>query len=167
MNYQQRIIAIIGIAVKSIRTMDKASFDVKLSEAKWSKKELLGHLIDSAYNNHQRFLRAGSKSNLIFEGYDQDEWVRLNNYQARTLDDVLATWITANQHLCLLLENLPIESLERTTAEHNFHVIGMNRPEAGSPSSLSYLIWDYIFHLEYHLAQIIPDYQSLNLPFKV
>ncbi len=37
----------------------------------------------------------------------------------------------------------------------------MNRPAKGAPSSLAYLIWDYLFHIEYHLAQIIPDYKKL------
>ncbi|MEM6770857.1 MAG: DinB family protein, partial [Bacteroidota bacterium] len=55
----------------------------------WSKQEILGHLVDSAYNNHQRFLRAPGQGDLRFPGYDQDEWVRRNGYQNRPSEEVI------------------------------------------------------------------------------
>ncbi len=129
---------------------------------KWSKKELLGHLVDSAYNNHQRFLRAASQDNLVFWGYDQDDWVIRNNYQARTWKEILATWLTVNCHLLELIQAIDDDLLYRKTTDHNFDKICMNLLESKEETCLNYLIWDYIFHLEYHLVQLLPDYQSIH-----
>ena len=68
--------------------------------------------------------------------------------------------MTVNQHLAVLLEGLPKELLTQETTQHNFYQICMNRPKEGETSSLAYLIWDYLFHLEHHLAQILPNYHN-------
>lgn len=122
---------------------------------KWSKKEILGHLIDSAYNNHQRFLRAEKKGNLIFEGYDQDEWVTRNNYQNRGSKEVISLFNAAQLHISHLISAIDEEVLMQTTSDHNFDMICMERVENGKPSSLGYLIGDYIGHLEHHLKQVV------------
>lgn len=165
-NYSQTLHQIILNAYHLFQKESKASFAQKPNSEKWSKKEILGHLIDSAYNNHQRFLRAEDQGNLIFQGYRQDEWVKKNNYQNRQLEEIVDSWKFANLHLCQLIANLPDDLLRQETTEHNFHIIGMNRPEEGEPSSLSYLIWDYIFHLEHHLGQILESYKLISEPFK-
>lgn len=164
--YSQTLRQIILNAYALLSEQSESSFSQKASPEKWSKKEILGHLIDSAYNNHQRFLRAETQGNLIFQGYHPDEWVRKNNYQNRELEDVLETWKLANLHLCHLIAHLPNNLLKQQTTAHNFHLIGMNRPEEGTPSSLSYLIWDYIFHLEHHLAQLLEEYKKINNSFQ-
>jgi len=121
---------------------------------KWSKKEILGHLIDSAYNNHQRFLKAEKKHNLIFEGYDQNEWVANNNYQNRDVKEIISLFISSNQHIAHLISQLKEEDLIANTSDHNFDKICMNLVEKGKPTSLAYLIEDYIFHLQHHLGQV-------------
>ena len=150
-----------------ILQLDEAEFSHKESKDTWSKKEILGHLVDSAYNNHQRFLRASSQENFVFDGYTQDDWVALNNYQERPLKELVSLWAQVNLHLCHLIDNLPEHLVNHKTTEHNFHKIGMNRPKEGEEKSLSYLIWDYVFHVEHHLAQIIEDYQKINGEFEV
>ena len=154
--------SIISTASANIERMERDELNFKRSPEKWSKKEILGHLVDSAYNNHQRFLRAQQQGHLNFSTYDQNDWVVKNNYQNRDLDDVLETWNTANLHLYELINALPEEVLYGTTTDHNFHKICFNRLKENESTSLNYLIWDYLEHLEYHLAQIIPDYEKIN-----
>ncbi len=161
MVYHQTLNKIIATVPAQIKAIDQATMNFKPKPAKWSKKELLGHLVDSAYNNHQRFLRAEEQDNLIFQGYDQDDWVIKNNYQNRETDEILNLWILSNQHLSVLIENLPKSILKKETTEHTFHKICMNLLKEDEPTSLSYLIEDYIFHLEYHLAQLITDYRQI------
>jgi len=166
MKYYETLHNIIQQALPQLQSIDQKEFNLKPSVSKWSKKELMGHLIDSACNNHQRFLRAEQQGNLIFWGYDQDHWVVKNNYQNRDLEEVLATWLAVNQHLGYLIKGLSEELLNKETTEHNFHKICMNLLQEKEISTLSYLVWDYLFHIEYHLNQIIPVYQKINSPFQ-
>lgn len=153
------LIKIIDQATASIKQMAIEEMQSRPGNNKWSKKEILGHLIDSAYNNHLRFLRAGAQEDLIFDGYNQNEWVIKNNYQQRAVNNILDTWTTVNQHLGYLLEQLPEPLLSRETTKHNFHQICMRPVKEDSVTKLAYLVEDYIFHLEHHLAQIIEGYQ--------
>ncbi len=164
--YAQTLIQIVQTTVRHIAALDDATFTQKPTPQKWSKQEMLGHLIDSAYNNHQRFLRAEQQGNLVFPGYDPDDWVQKNGYQSRDRVEVLHLWVQTNEHLAHLINQLPDELMMQETRDHNFHVIGMNRPEEGSQSCLAYLVWDYLFHLEHHLSQIVPIYQKQVKPFE-
>lgn len=155
---------IIVTATPQLKELDVEEFGIRPAQGKWSPKEILGHLIDSAYNNHQRFLRAAHQDNLIFRGYDQINWVNLNQYQRRAKDEILFTWVTVNQHLSILIEGLSDDLLEDLTTDHNFHEIGMHAIAADQPASLGYLIWDYLHHLEHHLSQLLPAYIKINGP---
>lgn len=156
---------IIDLTQPALNSIDEKVFNHKPAPNKWSKKEILGHLIDSAYNNHQRFLRANSQENLVFQGYNQTEWVTLNNYQHRNKKEVIDTWITVNRHLGYLMDQISQEAGTKLTKEHNFHLICMTPIKEDSTTTLSYLIWDYLFHLEHHLKQILPNYSPINEPF--
>lgn len=165
MKYHEKISEILTIAASQINKIDEATMSLKPVRDKWSKREILGHLVDSAYNNHQRFINANTQDHLIFEGYDQDEWVIRNGYQNRTTLEVVDLWLASNFHLSCMIKELPGTLLNRKTTQHHFHKMCMQLIPEGEPSSLSYLIWDYIYHMEYHLKQIIPDYVELNEPF--
>ncbi len=138
-----------------LRSLDADEMSHKPRPNKWSKKEILGHLVDSAFNNYQRFIRAGKQGNLIFDGYDQDDWVSKNNYQNRDLGEVISLFILINKHIADLISQLKEEEINKATSDHNFDKICMNHVEQGQPSSLAYLIEDYIFHINHHLRQII------------
>ena len=159
--YATRLRQIIEATTPQIEQLDEADFSSKPSPNKWSKKEILGHLIDSAYNNHQRFLRAESQGDLFFLGYKQEEWVEKNQYQNRPQAEVLLLWKMVNEHLAVVIDSIPEEVMMKETIQHNFDVIGMTLIEEGTPSSLSYLIWDYVFHLEHHMKQILPGYEPI------
>ena len=143
-----------------LRQIPEAEFSRKASPDKWSGKEILGHLIDSAYNNHRRFLRALDQEDLIFTGYDQEAWVLLNGYQEREGSEVIETFLLVQQHLAALISRLPEERLNTMTTRHEFHRMAMRSVEENTPSSLGFLIEDYLFHLVHHLRQIIPDFQG-------
>ena len=165
MDYSQLLNKIIANANDQIDQLTDHEVAFKPTPEQWSKKELVGHLIDSAYNNHQRFLRASTQDDLIFQGYDQNNWVVMNNYQKRDWEALVATWVTANAHLGQLIDGLPSALLNRPTPKHNFHHICMNRIHEKETTTLAYLIWDYLFHLEHHLIQLLPKYTKITPDF--
>src|SRR5262245_44465345 len=73
---------------------------------KWSKKEIIGHLIDSASNNHQRFVRLQLASGLALPNYGQDDWVSRQNYQLYNWIDLVKFWMIYNKHLLHVLKNI-------------------------------------------------------------
>jgi hypothetical protein len=121
--------------------MDDATFSKKDDPNKWSKKEILGHLIDSATNNHQRFIRAQFEHNPEIV-YDQVNWNRFSYYQQMNSRELIQFWLSYNKHLISLIKNMPKESLTRTCSV------------AGDLLTLEFLIKDYVVHLEHHLKQI-------------
>jgi len=165
MNHSDILVQIVASAQPQLQAISEETFSFKPQPEKWSKKEILGHLIDSAHNNYQRFIGAAYQDDLIFSGYAQAEWVLKNQYQNRDSTELITLWALTNRHIAQMVEQLSPEYLNRETTAHNFHLISMKRiPKEGDPSSLSYLIWDYLFHLEHHLNQILPTYQSINPP---
>jgi hypothetical protein len=110
----------------------------------WSKKEILGHLIDSAANNHQRFVRAQLAPSLELPGYEQERWVAAQHYAMESWPDLVNLWLLYNRHLVHLIRTLPEESLATPCT------IGAN---AAVP--LSAIVSGYVDHLEHHLAQIL------------
>ena len=111
---------------------------------RWSKKEILGHLIDSAANNHQRFVRAQSAPRLEFPTYEQEFWVATQSYATEPWPDLVNLWLLLNRHLLHVVKAMPPEVLS-----HEF-VIG-GRPAV----TLEALIADYLRHMDNHLAQLL------------
>jgi hypothetical protein len=111
----------------------------------WSPKQVIGHLIDSAANNHQRFVRA-QQGPLIFPPYAQDHWVDCQHYQDRPWSDLVAFWETYNRHLAHVIRHIPDNRQGvRCTVESN------------GPVTLGFLASDYVVHLRHHLAQVGAD----------
>src|SRR5262245_57257735 len=71
---------------------------------KWCPRELVGHLIDSAANNHQRFVRARFQDDLVFPGYDQDAWVEVQRYRDAPWGELVELWHGLNLHLARVFE---------------------------------------------------------------
>ncbi|HEX4951073.1 MAG TPA: DinB family protein [Blastocatellia bacterium] len=111
---------------------------------KWSKKQILGHLLDSASNNHQRFVRVQHTDGLQMPRYEQEQWVASQNYQGETWNELLAFWKSYNQHLLHVIAQIPEEKLAHTV-----------RIGDGAPVTLGFLIEDYVAHLQQHLKQIL------------
>jgi DinB superfamily len=109
----------------------------------WSRKQLVGHLIDSASNNHQRFVRASLQSALNFPGYDQNGNVRSQQFQVVSWPLLVSLWHSYNQFLAHVIAHLPASQLKTTC-----------RIGAEPPVTLEFLANDYVDHLEHHLLQM-------------
>ena len=111
---------------------------------RWTKKEILGHLIDSAANNHQRFVRAQAAPRLVFPSYEQEFWVTTNAYATEPWPEMVNLWLVLNRHLVHVVKAMPGEVLDHEV------VIG---PYA--PMTLRALVIDYVHHMEGHLSQLL------------
>jgi hypothetical protein len=125
-----------------------------LSEGKWSAKETIGHLVDSAANNHQRFVRAQLKEDLVFDGYAQEDWVRVQAYGDEPWPLLVNLWKFYNLHLAHVIGRAPESERLRPRREHNLHEIGWAPVSKDEPNTLEHLMRDYVGHLKSHLGQI-------------
>ena len=152
---QDRLKRVIDEAQPNLTSVGEESAAYKSHPDKWSKKEILGHLIDSASNNHQRFVRANFQDNLVFNGYVQDGWVELQQYQNADWQRLIDLWYQYNWHLSILIGQIPDEVMNKQHLDHNLDQIAYKKVSKEQATSLSYFIKDYIDHLEHHLRQIL------------
>lgn len=117
----------------------------KSSPDKWSKKEILGHLIDSGINNLQRFTEIQFEPKPYkIRKYNQDELVKVNDYQNADKMEITSLWLALNRRIVYLMQQQNEETL-------NFSILLDNE----NTSDLRFLMTDYVDHLEYHLNQIM------------
>lgn len=120
----------------------------------WSAREIIGHLIDSASNNHGRFVRAALADSLVFPTYDQEQWVALQRYAEQDWSALLLRWTAFNEQVASSVESLPDDALTRVRREHNLDRIAWKPVPKGESVTLEYFVRDYIGHLRHHLAQV-------------
>jgi DinB family protein len=121
---------------------------------KWSPKEIIGHLIDSAANNHTRFVRSQITDDMVFPGYDQEEWVRLQHYNDRPWAELVSLWQAYNTHIASVIEGISQECLSLQRTSHNLDEVAWRTVPRDQPATLAYFIRDYVGHMKHHLAQI-------------
>ena len=131
-----------------------AADSVQSEPGKWSQRQVLGHLIDSAANNHQRFVRAQYTDDLMFPGYDGDEWVNAQAYNDASWPDLIELWRAYNMHLLHVVSIISEPVLTRPRDKHSLDQIAFHTVDPGTPTTLEYLIRDYLDHLKHHLDQI-------------
>ena len=134
--------------------LTESESEASRAPGKWSPKEIIGHLIDSAANNHQRFVRAQFTDELIFPGYAQNEWVAVQHYREASWPALVQLWLSYNQHLLHLISRIPEAKLTETRREHNLDQIAWQTIARNETTTLEYFIRDYINHLKHHLRQI-------------
>ena len=122
---------------------------------KWSRKEIVGHLIDSASVNHERFVRAQLTDDLVFPTYDQEAWVRLQHYVHAPWIELVSVWSLFNLQLARVMEAVPNELRTRVRMRHNLSQVAFRTIPPDRPVTLDYFMRDYVAHLEHHLAQIV------------
>jgi hypothetical protein len=122
-------------------------FALKPQPEKWSKKEVLGHLIDSAQNNLRRFIVGQYESSPPKIVYDQDFWVWANAYQRMNKKDLIALWKLTNERIAAVLHTMPPE---------NFTKLCDTGKDEVQLRSIEWLAPDYVRHLKHHLNQIFP-----------
>ncbi len=120
----------------------------------WAPIEILGHLIDSAANNHQRFVRAQFTDDLVFPGYEQDQWVSSQKYREESWADVIQLWSAYNLHLVHAVSVIPEDVLTKLRSPHTLDQIAFVLVDKNEPATLEYLIRDYLVHLRHHLDEI-------------
>ena len=131
----------------NLLTEDKSS--AKPLPTKWSKKEILGHLIDSAQNNLRRFIVAQYEENPKIT-YRQDFWVKSVNYQEWKLNDLVPLWYLTNMQIVRVLKAITDEAAARTC-------------ETESSRTIAWLTEDYLKHLKHHIHQVL-DLEEVAYP---
>jgi hypothetical protein len=111
---------------------------------KWSKKQELGHLIDSAVNNHIRFVRLQLENRLELPGYQQEEWIRVERYQDRLWQEIVATWEIFNRNIAWIIRHVDTRCLRN-----------LWRSPEGTDVDLEFVIRDYVVHLRHHLDHVL------------
>ena len=140
----QQLRSIVATVEPQLSRMNYDGTGVQPAPHEWSKKEILGHLIDSAANNHQRFVRAVDKVAAQYPTYDQNQWVRIQQYNERPWPSLVALWSAYNNHLSHVIECIPED------AESSPCNIGKK-----DPVPLDFVIKDYLCHLRQHLKDIL------------
>lgn len=142
-DYSETIVRLVKRERERLLSTKEEDVVSKPSTDKWSKKETLGHLIDSASNNHQRFVRAQFTEMLVIPGYVQREWVGGQNYAGESWRQIVELWSAYNMHLAHIIKSIPSEKMSVQIK------IGEN-----DPMTLEAVIADYVRHLEHHLVQL-------------
>lgn len=128
----------------SLRNVSEERASLARAPGKWSAKEELGHLIDSAANNHIRFVRATLDGEFRGPGYAQDDWVRLHDYSGMPWETIVNVWSQYNTLLARLLDRIPEGRLDALC------FIGT------SPAvTLRFVIEDYVLHMQHHIDQLL------------
>lgn len=133
----------VDAALPQLRALSASQAAQAPAPGKWSPQQVIGHLIDSAANNHQRFVRAQQGPALVFPAYAQEHWVQSQHYEARSWDDLISFWHAYNHHLAHVIAHIP-EDLRTVPC-----TVGMQ-----APVTLGFLAHDYVVHLRHHLGQI-------------
>jgi hypothetical protein len=141
-------------ATEHLRALEARTNSSSHPAEQWTAKEILGHLIDSAANNHQRFIRAQSMEELVFPGYEQNSWVELQNYNDESWLDLIQLWSLYNLHLIHVVTQIPQNVLTKPRKTHNLDQIAWKAVDSNQPVTLLYFVRDYLGHLKHHLNQI-------------
>jgi hypothetical protein len=141
------------IANELLRIVDAASINLngfsetqaafKPASGKWSKKQLVGHLIDSAVNNHHRFVRAQEVREFTFPKYEQEHWVNVQDYNASSWSELIELWRLYNRHLAQVIGRIPEDKLEVICRIGHYE-----------PVTLGFIVEDYLAHTKHHLVQL-------------
>jgi len=139
----EKLISVIEAAEPKLRQISEPESEKPVLSGGWSRKEVIGHLIDSASNNHQRFVRAAQQSSLDFPGYDQEGNIRVQAPQDAGWLLLVSLWADYNRYLAHIIAHLPASKLETPC-----------RIGSREPVTLAFIATDYLTHLVHHLSQI-------------
>ena len=124
--------------------LDEATAHAKPNPVRWSISEVLGHLIDSACNNHQRFVRAQYCDSLEFPKYDQNQWVSAANYSQCDWETLVELWYFYNRQLAFLVRQIPTAAMSTPCTITPYETC-----------TLEFLVIDYVTHLRHHFEILL------------
>ncbi|MBA4852310.1 DinB family protein [Emticicia sp. BO119] len=130
----------------ALQAISDEDASIKPLPQKWSKKEILGHLIDSATNNHHKFVRTMAQPHMEFVGYAQDFWVAGQYYNSRNWEEIVTFWHVYNLHLAHIIESVNPAYLQNTISI-----------SGSKPFTLAFIMEDYVEHMKHHLRVILPE----------
>lgn len=141
------LLAILTTYSARFNAIAENEFSEKSNPKKWSKKEIVGHLVDSGHNNLRRFIVGQYENYPPKITYEQDFWVTANGYQNLKQSEVIELW---------RLVNLNIASVLRTMDPKDYHKQVDTGKTGHQLHTLEWLASDYIKHMKHHINQIIP-----------
>jgi hypothetical protein len=153
--YAHRLVDVLHRATPALLALRVAASARRPAPGKWSPREIIGHLIDSASVNHERFVRMRERDDLVVEGYAQDAWVSAQRYQDAPWPELVLLWMTYNRHLARLMAATPAQDRDRPRHSHNLDLRAFRAVPANRAVTLGYFMNDYVDHLEHHLAQVL------------
>ena len=133
--------------IPALNKISEEDFNYKSSPVKWSRKEITGHLVDSAHNNIRRLIVCQYEENPTII-YNQDQWVSLNNYQQQASNQIIQLWHSINKQLVAILKNISTETANR---------------KCQGVYTIEWLAQDYIKHLQHHMHQVL-DLEPIAYP---
>ncbi len=136
---------------EKLMIMNQNISDVKLGLDKWTLKEIVGHLIDSASNNHQRFVRLQIDKVIELPGYSAEEWVSISNIQNLDYSFLIGFWKMYNKFLINLIKNIKPISMKNVW-----------RIKDGEEYTLKFLIEDYFTHMNSHYQMFIDRQKEIK-----
>ena len=139
----EELLRVVEASAERLRAVGEAEAAASPASGRWSKKEILGHLIDSAANNHQRFVRAQEGTEYTGPRYEQEHWVGSQGYAASSWPELIEFWRLYNRHLAQVIRRIPEERLGVSC-----------RIGPAEPVTLGFVVEDYLTHLKHHLRQI-------------
>ena len=139
----QKLLSVIDVAEPRLREIGELESAKPVLPGGWSRKQVLAHLIDSASNNHQRFVRAVQQDSLDFPGYDQEGNIRVQSPQDVGWPLLVSLWAAYNRYLAHVIAHLPVSKLETPC-----------RIGSRESVTLKFVATDYLTHLVHHLNQI-------------
>lgn len=151
---EEELRSAVAAATPRLLALSDAEAERPPAPGKWSPKEVIGHLVDSASNNHGRFVRAQFEDDLVFLEYEQDAWVRTQRYRTAPWKELVELWRLLNLHIARVIEALPASVRERPRRRHNFDRTAWVPVSRETPTTLEYFLHDYVGHLKHHLGQI-------------
>ena len=149
--------ATIDAAAARLNELSEEEAQAARADGKWAAKQIIGHLLDSAANNHRRFVLAQLTDHLAFEGYAQNDWVRVQHYEDEPWAQLVALWQAYNRHLLHVMAHTPTAKLEMPCTQHTLDRIAWQTVSQSEPVTLEYLMRDYIGHLKHHLRQVFNE----------
>lgn len=149
-----RLRRVVTEAATTLLSADEKRASASPAPGKWSAKQIIGHLIDSASNNHQRFVRSQFSDEMVFPGYQQESWVEAQGYADANWTSLVTLWREFNLHLARVIERTPREIAEKPRTRHNLDQIALSNHSRQEPATLAWFMNDYVNHLEHHLQQV-------------
>jgi hypothetical protein len=144
-NIANQLRSVIEMVEPKLSRMNHDEMEFKPDPQEWSKKQILGHLIDSATNNHQRFVRAVNQVADKFPTYDQNEWVKIQRYNERPWQPLVALWSAYNNHLIHVIKCIPKDA-ESSLCNFGEELVPLN-----------FVVRHYLSHLKDHLKDILDE----------